>query len=340
MKRACTRLLAAAAAFALSVQSTGAASLPIALMTPRAAFPPPASRFAALPAARPAAASAAVAPAGPSWVESARVVSDFALARLREELDSLSAAPAPKAEAPDAGTPLIAITAAPPRAADPGIVTPLGAGAPADRMMIVMEPGRSVEAVLTGRERDISAPPPADAGPAPVLPPFREPWREAGGLRARAVYLRSHGLIRADAGGYTAAFADGTTRRAAGPVLDTAFKRFPIYFHDEEVEIELTVENKTGRTLRDVRLEAVQETFRPVGTEGMRLSPAAEIKVAGALAPGARATARWTVRLSGPSHAAVNLEQTHVRVTADGQAAPLLDAPQAGVIDPPGPGWR
>ena len=348
MKRRCSRLLAAALAFALSAQSTGAASLPIALMTPRAAFPPPAARFAAFPAARPerAAVPKAPAPAGASWLESARLVSDFVVERLQEELapapdPAPAAAPAPMSEGEKNF--IAQIAAAPAAIADSaGIITPLspGVNSPADRMMVVMEAGRRVDAVLDGREQDFSAPP-SVAGPAPVLAPFREPWQEHDGLRARVTYLRSHGLIKLSADGFTAAFADGTVRRAANTILPKKLKRnFPIYFHGEEVEIELTIENKTGRTLNDVRLEAVQETFRSVGSEGTRLAPAAEVKVAKTLAPGQRKTVRWRARLEGPAHAAVNLEQTHVRVTSDGQAAPLLDAPQAGVIDPPGPGWH
>lgn len=325
MKRACTRLLAAAAAVALSVQSTGAASLPLSLMAPRAAFPPPAARLAAFPA-RPAAPAAAEAPAGPSWLDSARVVAEFVIAQVREEL----APPAP------AAAPREIVPATP--AAEPIPAAAPPAAPPADRMMIVMDPGTSVEAVLRGDQRDFSTPPATHAGPEPVLPPFRGPRLEGGGLRARASFLKPHGLVRMDPRGFTAAFADGTVRRADGPVPVTSLREFPIYFRGEEVEIRLTVENKTGRALRDLRLEAVQETFRPVGTEGMRLAPATEIKVADALAPGERASVRWTVRLEGPGHAAVNLEQTHVRVTADGRS--LLDAPQAGVIDPPGPGWR
>lgn len=340
MKRACTRILAATAAVALSVQSTGAASLPFALTFPRAAFPPPASRFAAFPAARPAAAPAK-APSGFAWLESAHVVADFVLARVQEELDpSLKAARADR-PAPDASAPMPSfapMTSAPQEPAP--IITPLNTG-PADRMMVVMEPGRSVDAVLRdGLERDFSTPPKTYAGPAPVLKPFHGPWREANGVRARASYFRPRGLIHTDPAGFTAVYADGTTLHATGHLPDTSLQEFPIYFHGEEVDIQLTIENKTGRTLRDVQLEAVQENFRPVGTEGMRLAPPIELKVADALAPGARAIVHWSFRLEGPSHEAVNLEQTHVRVMADGQAAPLLNAPQAGVIDPPGPGWR
>lgn len=349
MKRRCSRLLAAALAFALSAQSTGAASLPIALMTPRAAFPPPAARFAAFPAAQPAAArlpsaAPAKAPASAAWLESARIVSDFVLERLQEELNppAPAAAPAPMPEERrDFAAP---IPPAPPASADsPAIVAPLnpGVSSPADRMMVVMEPGRSVAAVLDPRDRDFSARPPVKAGPAPMLPPFREPWQEHDGLRARVSYLHSLGAISVDAAGFTAAFADGTVRRAPNTILPKDLRRrFPIYFHGQEVEIELVVENKTGRTLHDVRVEAVQETFRPVGTEGTRLAPAADMPVAETLAPGQRKTVRWRASLQGPGHAAVNLEQTHVRVTSDGIAAPLLDAPQAGVIDPPGPGWH
>jgi hypothetical protein len=330
MKRRCSRLLAAAAALALSVQSTGAASLPVALMTPRAAFPPPAARFAAFPAARPAA--AAKASAGESWLASARAVSDFVLERVRQELDP-QPAPAPSSAPAERDEPSPAAAAAVP--VNPGV------GAPADRMLVVMEPGRRVDAVLDGSERDFSAPPTTVLGPAPAMDPFRDRWQETNGLRARLTYLRSHGLVKADARGFTAVFADGTTGRTESLRLPAAyFRDFPIYYHGEEVEIEITVENKTGRTLRDVRLEAVQETFRTVATDGTRLAPPAEVPVAKTLAPGARANAKWRVRLEGPSHAAVNLEQTHIRVTADGSAAPLLDAPQAGVIDPPGPGWH
>jgi hypothetical protein len=339
MKRFFSRLLAVAAALSLSVQSTGAASLPIFLMAPRAAFPPPAARFAAFPASRPA-----VAPAGPSWLESARVVSGFVLERVRQELDPVpAAAPAPAAAEGEKNF-LAQLSPAPVAAAQAdAIITPLnpGVASPTDRMMVVMEPGRRVEAVLRGRDEDFSAPPPAVSGPAPILKPYRERWQEQNGLRARVSYLRSHGLIHVDPGGFTAAFADGTTRHAASQnIPKTSFSEFPIYFHGEEVEIELTVVNKTGRTLHDVRLGAVQETFRPVGTEGARLAPAADVPVAKTLAPGQRVAIHWRTLLEGPAHAAVNLEQTHVRVTADGQAAPLLDAPQAGVIDPPGPGWH
>jgi hypothetical protein len=340
MKRRCSRLLAAALAFALSAQSTGAASLPIALMTPRAAFPPPSARFAAFPAPRPAPAAASKAPARASWLESARIVSDFVLERIQQELN-----PAPADESYSEPIAPAVAGAIPPEIApaDGAVITPLspGVNSPSDRMMVVMEAGRSVAAVLDGREQDFSAAPPAVSGPAPVLAPFREPWQEQNGLRARVSYIRSHGAITLDSDGFTAAFADGTIRHAPNTILPKKMKRnFPIYYHGEEVTIELTVENKTGRTLNDVRLEAVQETFRAVGTEGVRLAPAAEVKVAKSLAPGQRKTVRWRARLEGPAHAAVNLEQTHVRVTSDGRSAPLLDAPQAGVIDPPGPGWH
>jgi len=327
-----SRPFAALAALALLAQATGAASLPVALLRAPGAFPPPAARFSAFPPARPAAAAkAAPKPNGTSWLESARIVASYLLDQARE-LPAPPAAPA-RFEEFARSEPVRLIAATPPAPAE----------APANRMLVVMEKGVSVEAVLgRGDDGDFSARPAgAVSRPFPPMPPFREAWIEQGGLRARVSYLNPHGLMKGRPDGYRAVFADGTERRAPAARLDAAHQRtFPIYWHNERVDIELTLENRTGKTLRDVRVEAIQETFRPVGSEGMRVAPPIEVPAIAELAPGARATVRWSARLQSPSYAPVNLEQTHVRVSAgaDPAAAPLLDAPQAGVVDPPGPG--
>lgn len=323
-----SRPFAALAALAFLAQSTGAASLPAPLLGAPGAFPPPAARLSAFSPARPAAAAKAD---GTPWLESARVVAAYLLDQVREGAESF----APPARLDDSFRPEpVRLIAAPP---------PEPVEAPMNRMLVVMEKGASVEAVIgRGDDGDFSTPPSSVVTrPFPTMPAFREAWIERGGLRARVAYQGPHGVVTGGPDGYRAVFADGTEHFAARPNLDAAYRRaFPIYWHNERVEIELTVENRGGKTLRDVRVEAIQETFRPVGTEGTRLAPPAEIPAIAELAPGARATVRWSVLLQGPSRAAVNLEQTHVRISAgaDPAAAPLLDAPQAGVIDPPGPG--
>ncbi|MFI5344849.1 MAG: hypothetical protein ACHQ51_00595 [Elusimicrobiota bacterium] len=340
MKRP-SRRLAAVAALAMLVQSTGAASLPVAVLHAPGAFPPPAGRLAAFP---PRAAQAA--PAKPSWLREAAknwLESAGVVARaLLEAPQAPEAAPSAPASANEtAPSEEINFIAAPPRA---DAVTPA-----TDRMLVVMAKGESVEAVLAPDGRDFSARPTPAGSPAgfvsapfPTVADFHENWIEQGGLRARVTYLHPHGTVTGTAEGYRAAFADGSRRFAPVRGLTAPFLRsFPIYWHDETVEIELTVENNTGRLLRHVRVEAGQETFRPVGTEGRRTAPPVETAVADELAPGARATVRWKSVLRDATHGTVNLEQTHVRVNADaaGSSAPatMLDAPQAGAVDPPGP---
>lgn len=329
-----SRPFAFAAALALLAQSTGAAGIPSALLRMPAAFPPPAARFSAFPAARPASASraAAAAPKAASrgalaaWLESARLVAAYLLEQ---------------ADAPPASAPLPARARAERQdafiAAPPPVETE---GPPADRMLVVMEKGVSVQAVLGRGEPDFSEPPAsAVSRPFPTLPAFNEAWIAQGGLRARLAYQNPHGVVTGGAEGYHAVFADGSERFAPVKKLEPAYRRsFAIYFHEETVNVEITVVNDTGKTLRNVRLDAVQETFRPVGTEGTRLNAPQSVSVADELAPGKTATARWSVVLHGPGLAAVNLAQTHVTIRSgeDPSAAPLLDAPQAGVVDPPG----
>lgn len=316
--------LAVAALIPFLAQATGAASLPALVIAPPGAFAPPPARSAPR-----AAAAKKAAPSGPSWLDSARVVLDYLAEEARAALNPPAPAPAPRAVPP----PLPAEEPAPMIVAPP-------AEAPKDRMLVSMEPGVRIVGIIGRGDVDFSQPPaPALAFSAKSLPPFREKWIEQSGVRARLTYLHPHGTVHGAPDGYTAVFAGGETRRVAGD-LPPAYRRdFPIYWHGEQVEVEMELVNGTDRTLRGLRVESVQESFRPVGTEGMRLSPPADVR-ARDLPPGARAVVRWWVRLEGPGHAAVNLEQTHVRVSAGPRdaAAPLIDAPQAGVIDPPGPG--
>jgi hypothetical protein len=333
MKRP-TRPFAAFAALALLVQSTGAASLPVAVLHAPGAFPPPAGRMAAYPPRAAAAAetgSSRIGAALHDWLESAGVVAR-ALLEAPSALPSAPPAPEPPAEF---RTEQVNLIAAPP--AEP-------AQEPArDRMLVVMEPGRRVEAVLTPGDRGFTSRPEgvAESSFRP-MPDFHEKWIEQDGLRARLTFKNPHGTVTGDAEGYHATFANGVSRFAPVRDLEAPYLRsFPIYWHDETVSIEMEIVNTTGRTLRHVRLEAMQETFRPVETEGRRTAPPADVAVADELAPGAHAVAHWSATLRDGTQASVNLEQTHVRISADAadssSAATLLDAPQAGVADPPGP---
>lgn len=344
--RRSTRTLAAAVLLPFLSQATGAASLPALVLVPPAAHLPPPSRFPSAPKAAPKAA-----PAGPSWWDSAEVVASFLSGMAREALAPAPVgrtAPAVRPDAvlpadpparPESPAPVFESVAAPPAET----VTPLSAG-PRDRMLIAMEPGTRVVAVA-GRnglfDQDLSAPPPAfDEAASASLPPFRDRWLNGSGVSARVSYAGPHGRVRGFPDGYVAVFADGRKRYAPGRIPAPFQREFPIYYHGELVRIELELVNRSGRDLTGVSVSAVQETFRPVGGEGMRLTPPAEVSVPGVLPAGGRTVVRWWARLVGPGGQAVNLEQTHVTVTAgSGDAArTLLDEAQAGVIDPPGPG--
>jgi hypothetical protein len=345
MKARSSPLVAAATALALCVQSTGAASIPAAMLPSAGTFPPSAARFGASPAARLALSSASAkkaerAPAGPSWLESAKIVSDFVLDRAREALD-----PAPPPAALPAEEESARIEAAPVPISAPvvpeAVITPLNPGvdSPRDRMMVVMEPGRRVEAVIDNNFRAMPHLNMTNFRLQKTIPPFREKAIESNGVRARLSYLGAHGTVLGGPAGWTISYPGETPYLAPAPRLPAAYQRnFPIYFSTEEIEISVTVENRSGRTLTGVRLEAVQEIFFPSGTEGTRILPPKTVPVAASLAPGEKAVVHWRTRLMGPADKPMNDEQTHVRILADGQAAPLLDAPQAGVVDPPGPG--
>jgi hypothetical protein len=345
--------VAAATALSFLAQATGAASLPAAMLPGAGAFPPPAARFGAFPTAprAPLAAPAkkAAAPSNPSWLDSMKIVADFALARLDEEFAPAPAVdpfPALAAERAAGRDPeefrAIAAPDAAPSEADSSVITPLAPGlnSPADRMMVVMEPGRHVEAVIDNNFVQPALPPQVaiESLLRQTLPPFLEPVVEGGGLRAQLAYVGSHGLLSGTQDGFIFRFRNYQSQLVSEAVPKSCRRDFPVYFSAEEIELSMTVENKTGRTLTGVTLEAIQETFRPSGTEGARILPPLAVPVAKTLAPGQKVTVHWRTKLMGPADKPVNLEQTHVKISADGLAAPLLDAPQAGVADPPGPG--
>lgn len=324
--------LAVAVLLPFLAQATGAASLPAVMIAPPGAFMPPGARLGAIPKA--AAAKTAPRAAGESWLDSARVVARFLYELTRETPPAARPSlPAPRAEAVPPTIPETAVE----------MPAPVVEAPARDRMLIAMAPGERLEGVIGRGDTDFSTPPSSAlrvAAPMPTLPAFHERRFEQAGLSAQVSYLNPHGVVHGFSDGYVAVFADGMKRYVAEK-LQPAFQReFPIYWHGEQIEVELTLVNRTGHPLRGVRVSAVQETFRPVGGEGMRLSPPAELTVPGVIPAGGQAVVHWFVLLEGPSHAAVNLEQTHVTVSAgaNADAAPLLDAPQAGVIDPPGPG--
>ncbi len=170
-----------------------------------------------------------------------------------------------------------------------------------------------------------------------TIAPFPQNPIESNGLRARLSYLGAHGVISGTPNGYTLKLPGFEPRHAAVLALPKEDQRdFPVYFSSEEIELAMVITNRTGRTLTGVVLEADQEVFDSSGAVGRRLMPAQKILVAKSMAPGEKVVAHWRTRLVGPADKPVNLEQTHVKISADG--ATLLDAPQAGVADPPGPG--
>lgn len=311
MRRA-SRPAAALTALALLAQSTGAANIPVGLLVP-GAVAPAALRPGAFPPA--VAVPAASVPADPTWLGCARVVLEYLTA-------------APYVERPAARPPVAAAPAAP--------VAP-----PADRMLITLPPGEHIAAILPRAVYGLAAAPSVANAPQ-VLAPFYGDWISQNGISVRVEYLSPRGLVVGSPDGWTLERADGAKVFAAERRLARAYQReFPVYWPGDVVEVRVIVRNDGDETLTGLDLSAVEEAFHPSGTEGVRLAPPVARDVRD-VDPGASVMVAWSMSLTAHGSRTVNLEQTHLRVTRsspDGEKI-LLDAPQAGAVDPPGPALR
>lgn len=215
---------------------------------------------------------------------------------------------------------------------------PAPAPRPADRMMIRLGKGeRLLAAGADMRQPLFSLRGLAARWSGPIRPSFECAWLEQDGLRLRLEYLRPRAIVAGTDEGWRLLEPGGSWRLIPAQLSPAHRRDFPLYLPEDEIELRLIVENAGRETRAGLEIEAVQERFNPAGRESRPLGPAIRRPVAGALPPGGRAEIRWTMRLGRGGRGAVNLEQTHVRVR-DGAGRLRLDAPQAGVVDPPRPG--
>lgn len=167
---------------------------------------------------------------------------------------------------------------------------------------------------------------------------LEQPWVEGRGLRLRVVFLNPVGVTWGDAHGFHG-------QVLPRPMIDlrmkvpAAYRRsFPLYFAGDTVDYEIEVENTGPLALPPLKLSARQERFDPTGGAGKPLGRV-DLQDLPALPWGGRAALRGSFTLSPGGRARLNFEQTHLTVAAAGfsESAPLLDAPQAGIADPPAP---
>lgn len=169
-----------------------------------------------------------------------------------------------------------------------------------DRMLVVKEQG--FEGVAGVRE---------DGGARRLARarPFHMPWLEAGGLRLRVTYLDSVGVMWG----------------------------VPLYPPRATVKYVVELENAGALPLRGLRLISRQERYQPDGGAGPALGRDA-VEALPALPLGGRAVVKGAFKLSPGDRPDFNFEQTHLTVVHSGPASEtvVLDAPQAGIADPPG----
>ncbi len=325
------RAVAVLSILALSAQATGAAEI-AGLMGPaaaRMALMPPPGRFAPAPAAAP---KPAAPPADRSWSRDAAAVGAWLGGLFQAALDAhfgpAPLAPAPLAAPafPDEPAYLSALPTAPPPHARP-----------VDRMLI--RGGTGVIGAYGQMDSFVSV-------HRRVLVPYKDRftgyWSRGDGLSARVDYLAPWGINRADATGFTMLFPGQDPHRidAPGGVPPLLRREHPIYFAGDTVTVELTLRNDGSTPLRGLFVESAQEGLMLNGGAGPKLDAGSTTSVP-ELAPGATATVRWTIAMSRRGTAAVNFEQTAVRVTGgageDGKDKVYLNVHQAGIVDPPSP---
>ncbi len=309
----------------MTAQSTGAADLVRLMAPPPGAHvalraPPPQRAPGNAPAPRPAP------EAGPAWSESAAVVGAYVADGLRA-LWAMHANPVPL---PGAGP--RPETAA--LEAEPAAPTVVEAPASVDRIMIVGGTG------VIGAYGELDVASHVHHKPQVYQERFTGYWSAGEGVSVRVDYLEPLGINKGDASGFTLLFKDHPTRRveSRGGVPPLLRREHPIYFAGDEVTVELTLRNDTGRFLKDVIVQTGQEGLMLDGSAGPKLD-AGRFEAPRDLAPGESKTLRWTIKMGRVGAASgVNFEQTAVRVMGpadDGKYRDLLNVHQAGIVDPP-----
>lgn len=172
------------------------------------------------------------------------------------------------------------------------------------------------------------------------VPRFEMPWQNYRDLRLRLVYREAVGQTWGDEGGFHL-FEFGRALRSIAAAVPAKLRGpIPVYALGSAVPFDIELQNIGQTPLDFLRIQARQESYEPSGRRGAPIGARSDVLRVGSLKPGETAVLAASVRLVGealPQAGLINLEQTHVLVT---QETPrgldiLLDAPQAGIIDPP-----
>lgn len=318
-----SRALSLAVVVSFLAQTTGAADLAVlaGARTPAAALLPP----RALLAPRPAAGVSRVAPAAPSaaaaWaaglLQDARTVLAWLVApeqkpESRVEWQQVRAVPA-----------TAAISAAP--ADSGGVITPLPSN---DRILIARDP--EIVGVSQALGQALSAP---DILAMPTRPATLErvegAWLQGRGFSYRVVYLDALGKTIGKEGGFTVVRPYSAAQWVKARVPAFMRRAAPIYFHGMTVRFQVEVRAKED--LAGLRLSFRQEELD--GTPLTRYAALGQLT----LKAGARGVVSGETPLLGRQESGpVNFERTHLVASVAGESSARLDAPDAGLVDPPG----
>lgn len=213
--------------------------------------------------------------------------------------------------------------------------------AAADRMLVARDPEfAGVADALSEVEAELARTLGARAyGRAIMRPRHAEPAVEGGGVRLRVTYLDSYGLTWGDAQGLHARIPGKNPLDIRARVPAAYRREFALYFCGDTARYEVEIENTGPEAIENVTVYAQQEAFNPRGGVGPTIagSRLASLPV-GRLAAGERKVLTHSFVLGrAATSALISFEQTHLSVRAekDGKDALLLDAPQAGIVDPP-----
>lgn len=168
---------------------------------------------------------------------------------------------------------------------------------------------------------------------------FEMPWFEKNGVRLRVTYLEAYGETLGDSKGYRLVVPGRPDRNFSAAVPAPLMRSLPIFFIGELVYYEIEVQNAGAETLRDLRVHARQESFQASGRKGEPIGYRPMPTRISALAAGETTVIRRYFRLpeTARGEGPVHFDQTHVSIDAssgDGYET-LLDAPHAGIVDPP-----
>ena len=172
-----------------------------------------------------------------------------------------------------------------------------------------------------------------------ILPRLDGRWIKGRGVRLRVNYLNPLAFSRAN--GIGVEYQEiGRRVLNRGEVLPRShWGAYAIYHRGQTVQYEIEMENTGATPISRITIFSNQEVLNPQGGRGRRLGEDTRTFPVAVLGPGEKARIKASFRITANWARDGSFEQTHVKVTGHtpGLAIEetLLDAPQAGIVDPP-----